>query len=134
VNDSEGRYKVMMPGVPGNVKFYGIMSMEIYYNIFNGTLYMTSGFAFPASGKILDSTVRVMLNNIFGGTNYKVEKSLNINGISGKSYVQKNLNAFRQVYVLNNNNTLYFAVGFSMSGTESSLGAVKKFFSFYHPD
>ena len=133
VNDSEGRYRAMMPGVPGKVKFYGIMSMEIYYNIFNGTIYMTSGFALPASEKGRDSTLRLMLDNMFGGTNYKVEKSLDINGISGKSYVQKRSDSYRQVYVLNNNSTVYIAVGFSTSGTESSLAAVKQFFDSYQP-
>ncbi len=133
VNDPDGRYKVMMPGTPGNIRLYGFLSMKMYYNIFNGTLYMTCSFPVPYASKGIDSSKNAMVKQIFGGSDYKLEKSLEINGIHGSSYIQKNAGGYKKLYFLNSENTIYFVVGFSTSDKESSLQAINQFFSSYKP-
>ncbi len=108
VNDPEGRYKVMMPGTPGNIRLYGFLSMKMYYNIFNGTLYMTCSFPVPYASKGIDSSKNAMVKQIFGGSDYKLEKPLEINGIHGSSYIQKNAGGYKKLYFLNSENTIYF--------------------------
>ncbi len=133
VNDPAGRYKVMMPGEPGNIRLYGILSMEMYYDIFNGTVYMTYSIPEPYSGKGLDSAENAMLKQMFGGPDYKREKALEINGIPGQSFIQKNSSGYKKVYLLNKGNILYLAAGFSSSDAENSLQALNRFFDSYQP-
>jgi uncharacterized protein YbaP (TraB family) len=133
VKDQDGRYKVLMPGTPGDIRFYGLLTMKMYYNIFNGTLYMTCSFPVPFDKKRIDSTENSMLRNIFGGSDYKLEKSLEINGIQGSSFIQKNSIGYKKVYFLKGENVIYFAVGFSVSEKEASLKAISQFFDSYQP-
>lgn len=133
VNDPDGRYKVMMPGTPGNIRLYGLVSMEIYYNIFNGTLYMTLSAPEPYSSKGLDSLQNSMLNQMFGGSDYKEEKTLEINGIHGRSFIQKNSSGYKKIYLFLKANMLYCALGFSASDTEGSLRAINQFFDSFQP-
>ncbi len=133
VSDADGRYKVLMPGEPGNIRLYGFLSMKMYYNIFNGTLYMVSSFPVPYSSKGIDSAKNTMLKQIFGGSDYKLEKPLEINGISGSSFIQKKASGYKKLYFLDVENTIYFAVGFSVSEKESSLQAINQFFNSYQP-
>jgi uncharacterized protein YbaP (TraB family) len=133
VNDPDGYYKVLMPGPPGNVRFYGLLSMKLYYNVFNGTLYMTFGMPSPLAGKGLDSSENAMLKQIFEGSDYKKEKDLEINGIHGSSFIQKKASGYKKVYLLKKENMMYFAMGFSISDKESSLKAISQFFDSYRP-
>ena len=128
VSDPEGHYKVLMPGKPGDLKLYGIMSLEVYFNIFNSTWYMTASAGLPYDSKGVDSISGEMLKQLFGSKTYKQEKSLDINGIPGKSYVLKNSDGYRKVYLLYKDNLMYYAVGFSASDTVTSIKAVDKFF------
>jgi uncharacterized protein YbaP (TraB family) len=133
VNDEEGRYKVLMPGTPGNIHLYGILNMKIYYNIINGTLYMTCSLPMPFTNKALDSSENEMLKQFFSGTNYKMEKSLEINGIPGRSFVQRESGGYKRIYLLRKESMIYFAIGFSTSEKEVSLKAIDKFFDSYQP-
>jgi uncharacterized protein YbaP (TraB family) len=133
VNDPDGHYKVMMPGTPGDLKFYGIMTMAMYFNIFNGTWYLTASASLPYDQKGLDSVERAMLKQLFGSRNYKEESNLVVNGVPGKSYVQKNAEGFKKAYFLYKDNILYYAVGFSASDTITSLNSVDKFFKSFQP-
>ncbi len=133
VNDPDGHYKVWMPGTPGNVSLYGVVSMKLYCNIFNGTMYMTYAMPVPYSKKNLDSTENGMLKQLFDGVDYKAEKSLAINGISGTAYVQDKKSGYKKVYLLKKGTTVYFAMSFSNSDKESSRQAINRFFDSYQP-
>ena len=133
VNDPEGRYKVSMPGTPGDISLYGFLSMKMYYDIFNGTLYMTCSFPVPYSSKGIDSAKDAMLKQVFGGSDYKLEKPLELNGIHGNSYIQKNATGYKRFYLLYGGNTIYFTFGVSTSDKESSLQAIDRFFDSYKP-
>ena len=95
VNDPEGHYKVQMPGTPGDIKFYGVMTMSMYFNIFNSTWYMSATASLPYAQKGLDSVKKVILKQLFGLKGYKEENPVEINGIPGKSYVQKDAEGLR---------------------------------------
>jgi uncharacterized protein YbaP (TraB family) len=133
VNDPDGRYKVWMPGIPGSVNLYGIVSMKLYYNVFNGTMYMTYAMPVPYDKKSLDSAVNSMMKQLFDGGEYRKEKSLEINGISGTAYVQDKKSGYKKVYLLVKGSTMYFAMGFSSSDKESSRQAINRFFDSYQP-
>ena len=128
VNDPEGHYKTLMPGKPGDIKLYGIVSMSMYYNIFNGTWYMAAYANIPYTQKAVDSVGKVMLKQLFGTGGYKEEKKIDINGIPGKSYVQKDADGYKKVYLLYKDNILYYAVAFSVSDEASAMKSVDKFF------
>ena len=122
-----------MPGTPGTVSFYGVLTMKFYYNIFNGTLYMTCSFPVPYNSKGIDSVKNSMAKQIFGGSDYTLDKTLEINGIHGSSYVQKNASGYKKLYFLEGGSTIYFAVGISVSEKESSLQVINQFFNSYQP-
>ena len=133
VNDPDGHYKVLMPGTPGDIKLYGIMTMAMYFNIFNGTWYLTTSANLPYDQKGLDSVEKTMLKQLFGSRNYKEDSNLNINGIPGKSYVQKNSDGYKKAYLLYKDNVFYYAVAYSASDTISALNSVDKFFKSFQP-
>ena len=133
VNDPEGHYKVMMPGTPGDVKFYDVLTMTMYFNIFNGTWYLAASASLPYDQKGLDSVEKVLLQQLFGAKGFKTETTLNINGIPGKSYILKDAEGYKKAYLLNKNNMLYYAVAFSASDTASALKSLDKFFTSYNP-
>jgi uncharacterized protein YbaP (TraB family) len=132
-NDPDGHYKVMMPGMPGNIRFYGVASMQLYFNIFNSTLYMTASTSLPYSGKGIDSTENRMLKQMFGGPDYKLEKKFEINGIQGKSFIQRNAGGYKRIYLFDKENAIYMAIGFSASEEETSIRAVNQFLDSYQP-
>jgi uncharacterized protein YbaP (TraB family) len=134
VTDPEGHYKVRMPGTPGDMLLFGIVSVKMYYNIFNGTMYMTYSMPVPYSKKGLDSSLNGMMKQVFDGEEFKKEKSLEINGISGTCYVQDNSVGYRKVYLLVKENMVYFAMGFSGSEKEGSKLAINQFFDSYQPN
>jgi uncharacterized protein YbaP (TraB family) len=133
VNDPDGRYKVMMPGTPGDLKFYGVMTMSMYFDIYNGTWYLTASASLPYDQKGLDSVERTMLKQLFGSRTYKEESKLDVNGIPGKSYVQKDVDGYKKAYLLYKNNILYYAVAYSASDTLTALNSVDKFFKSFQP-
>lgn len=133
VNDPDGRYKVMMPGTPGNMRLYGFLSTEIYYDIFNGTVYMTYSVPMPLSKSAFDSSVNGMMKQIFDGADYKPYKSLDINGIKGTAFVQDKSSGYKKVYLLEKDNMVYFAMGISVSDKEISRQAINRFFDSYQP-
>jgi uncharacterized protein YbaP (TraB family) len=133
VIDPEGHYKVMMPGTPGDVKFYGVLTMSMYFNIFNGTWYLAASASLPYDQKGLDSVEKSMLKQLFGPKGFKEETLSDINGIPGKSYVQKNTDGYKKAYLLYKDNMLYYAVAFSASDTASALKSVDRFFASYKP-
>jgi uncharacterized protein YbaP (TraB family) len=129
--DPEGHYQVEMPGIPGDVRYFGVLSMKMYFNIFNSTCYMTACTSLPYDTKGIDSVSKVMLRQFFGTEGYKQEKLLSINEIPGKSYVQKSQDGYKKVYMLYKNSLLYYAFGFSSSDTLSAVKAIDKFFDSY---
>lgn len=133
VNDPEGRYKVMMPGTPGDMHFYGIIAVKVFYNIFNGTVYMTYSMPTPYSRKGFDSAANGMMKEIFGSADFKVDKTLDINGIKGTAFVQDKSSGYKKVYLLEKEKMMYFAMGFSVSDKESSRQAVNRFFDSFQP-
>ncbi len=133
VNDPDGRYKVMMPGTPGDMHFYGILSVKVFYDIFNGTVYMTYSIPTPYSKKGFDSASNDMMKQIFGSDDFKTDKTLDINGIRGTAFVQDKSSGYKKVYLLEKENMVYLAMGFSMSDKESSRLAINRFFDSYQP-
>ncbi len=133
VMDPDGRYKVMMPGNPGIIRLYGLLTMQMYYNIFNGTLYMTFSMPAPYSGKVLDSAERAIMKPMFGGTDFKEEKRLLKNGFAGRSFSKKNAEGYKKIDIYNKDNIIYFALGFSTSDKEASLLALNQFFDSFQP-
>jgi uncharacterized protein YbaP (TraB family) len=133
VNDPEGRYKVMMPGTPGNIKVYGIMNMAMYFNIFNSTWYLTACTGLPYSQKGVDSVENEMLKQLFGSGKFKEEKLLNLNGIPGKSYILKDAGGYKKVYLLYSGSILYYAVAFAATNNVAALNAVDRFFDSFQP-
>jgi len=133
VNDPDGRYTVLMPGTPGDIKLYGIMTMAMYFDIFNGTWYLSASASLPYDQKGLDSVEKTMLKQLFGSRSYKEEGRLDINGIPGKSYVQKNAEGYKKAYLLGKDYVFYYAVAFSASDTISALNSVDKFFKSFQP-
>ena len=132
-NDPEGNYKVMMPAMPGNLRIFGIATMQLYFNIFNSTLYMTMCASMPYTGRRLDSIQNRMLSQMFGGQEYKFEKNLEINGIPGKSFIQKSTDGYRKIYLFNKENIVYVAIGFSATDEETSVQPVNRFLDSYQP-
>ena len=59
VKDEGGLYSAFMPGKPGNIGLYGVMNMQMYFDVFNSTVYLTSALNTPYSEKAADS--------VFGG-------------------------------------------------------------------
>ena len=132
-NDPDGNFKVMMPGKPGNLRVFGIASMQMYFNIFNSTLYVTICTSMPYSGKDMDSIENRMLKQMFGGQEYKFEKTLEINGIPGKSFIQKVSDGYKKIYAFNKGNLVYVAFGFSATEEQTGIQAINRFFDSYQP-
>ena len=133
VMDPNGHYRAKMPGTPGVVRMLGLFTMEMYYNIFDGTAYMTYSIPLPYSAKDLDSAENAMLKQVFGGPDYKLEKNLVLHGVAGRSIIQKKAAGFKKLYLLHKDHTLYLAMAYSSSDKEASLQAINRFFESYEP-
>ncbi|HEY8734686.1 MAG TPA: TraB/GumN family protein, partial [Puia sp.] len=130
--DPDGYYKVSMPGTPGNIRMYGILSMEIYFNIFNGTWYMATSMPLPYDQKGIDSIKKNILNQMFGKSGYSDQKLWEIDGIAGKSYIKKDASGYMKLNMLYKDSRLYYAIAFSSSDAKPSVEAVDNFFNSYH--
>jgi len=134
VADPNGYYKVQMPGKPGDIEMYGLLTMKMYFNIFNGTGYLVTSAATPYGQKGIDSVTAGFAENLFHDKQLKTAKNITINGISGKELEKKDEEGYKRGFILYKNNIIYMAVGFSTKTDDAGpVQEVKKFLDSFKP-
>lgn len=126
VEDKNGLYKAKMPGKPGEISMYGVMKMNMYFDIFSSTGYFASAMATPYGAGGIDSVSGVMGQYLFQD-GIKKGKKITVSGISGYEYEYENSEGFRKGYVLIKNNVLYLAYGHSVKKNASVSSDIDKF-------
>ena len=69
VKDEEGMYSASMPGKAGTMVLYGVMNMQMYFDVFSSTIYMTTAMKTPYTQKIADSIFGRVASYYFGTAN-----------------------------------------------------------------
>lgn len=123
VKDDQGLYKASMPGKPGDITFYGIMNMKMYFDIFSSTLYMTTAVKTPYSPKMADSVLGAMASYYFGNSK---GKPITINNIPGKEFISEKQN-YSHGYLLFKDGKMYIALGLSTKSGRAGEPAINRF-------
>jgi uncharacterized protein YbaP (TraB family) len=123
VKDEQGLYKASMPGKPGDITFYGIMNMKMYFDIFSSTLYMTTAVKTPYSPKMADSVLGAMATYYFGNAK---GKPITINNIPGKEFISEKQN-YSHGYLLFKDGKMYIALGLSTKSGRAGEPAINRF-------
>ena len=111
VKDDESYYQVSMPGIPGNVEVYGMLQMKMYFDLFNGTAYLSmavrSAFAPSRNDSLLDATAKRMFNR----PDKKDFVPIIINGAHGRIYTVRDHDGYKKGYLLIKDGVIYMAFG-----------------------
>ena len=133
VNDPDSLYKVDMPGKPGNIELYGVLTMKMYFNIFNSTAYMVTAAATPYGKKGIDSIMNLYAADLFKQKNPKNIKTISINGINGREMESTDADGYKHGYILSKDNIIYIVLGMAVKQSPETKNIVNKFLSSYHP-
>jgi len=125
VKDEQGLYKASMPGKPGDITFYGIMDMKMYFDIFSSTIYMTTALKTPYSPKMADSVLNVIASYYFGDSK---GKPITIDNIPGREFTSKKEN-YSHGYLLFKDGKMYIALGMSMKSGSADEPDINHFLS-----
>lgn len=123
VKDEQGLYKASMPGKPGDITFYGMMNMKMYFDIFSSTLYMTTAVRTPYSSKMADSVLGVMASYYFGKSK---GKPVSINNIPGKEFISEKPN-YSHGYLLFKDGKMYIALGMNTKSGRAGEPVINRF-------
>lgn len=123
VKDEQGLYTVSMPGKPGDITFYGMMNMKMYFDIFSSTLYMTTAVKTPYSPKMADSVLGAMASYYFGNAK---GKPITINNIPGKEFISEKQN-YSHGYLLFKDGKMYIALGMSTKTGRAGEPPINRF-------
>jgi len=126
VKDQGGMYTASMPGKPGNMVLYGMMNMQMYFDVFSSTIYMTTGMKTPYSQRIADSLFGNVASIYFGTSDYKKGKPVMINNVPGREFLSAK-NNYSHGYLLFKDGQIYMAVGLSMKKDSSAAISINRF-------
>jgi uncharacterized protein YbaP (TraB family) len=126
VKDEGGMYTVSMPGKPGSMLLYGMMNMQMYFDVFSSTIYMTTALKTPFSQHIADSVLGSVASAYFGTSDYKKGKPVTINNVPGREFLSSKKN-YSHGYLLFKDGRMYIAVAMSMKKDSSAATSVNRF-------
>ena len=126
VKDEEGMYSASMPGKAGTMVLYGVMNMQMYFDVFSSTIYMTTAMKTPYTQKIADSIFGRVASYYFGTANYKKGKPITINNVPGREFVATK-NNYSHGYLLFKDGRLYMAIAMCMKKDSSAAASINRF-------
>jgi uncharacterized protein YbaP (TraB family) len=129
IEEVNGLYKTKMPGQPATLEMYGILEMKMYYDISNSSAYLTAAMNTPYDKKTMDSLVRVMTKNVFKTNDLSKTKPISINQINGGELEKEDEEGYKHGYIMQKDNIMYIAVGFSIKRNDETEKALNKFLS-----
>ncbi len=126
VKDKGGMYSVSMPGQPGNMVLYGIMNMQMYFDVFSSTIYITTALKTPYSQYIADSIFGNVASYYFGTSDYKKGKPITIDNVPGREFLSVKKN-YSHGYLLFKDGEMYIAVAMCMKKDSSAATSINRF-------
>ena len=126
VKDEGGMYTASMPGKPGNMLLYGMMNMQMYFDVFSSTVFMTTALKTPFSQHMADSILGNVASAYFGTSDYKKGKPVMINNVPGREFLSAK-NNYSHGYLLFKDGQMYMAVGLSMKKDSSAAISINRF-------
>lgn len=126
VKDENGLYTVSMPGMAGDMDYYGFMKMKLFYDPFSSTVYMTSAMNTPYSKQMGDSLFDNLANEFFGSVKSRKSKPVTVNNIPGFEY-ESNNDSYSRGYLLFKEGKMYMALARSMKKTPSGATEISRF-------
>jgi hypothetical protein len=126
VKDDAGFYTATMPGKPGDLTLYDLITMKMYFDVFGSTIYMTAALKTPYSAHMTDSVFNVVSSYYFGDGSYAKGKQVTINGVHGKELFSAKDN-YSHGYLLSNDGILYMVIGMSMKADTSAAKSINRF-------
>jgi len=130
VRDEDGFYRASMPGAPGKMALYGVTTMELYFDVFSSTIYMTAALKTPYSQKMADSVFGKMTAYYFSTPDYTKGKPLLLNNIPGREFTSKKGN-YSHGYLLFKDGVMYLAIAMSMKKDSAAAPAINRFLHSY---
>lgn len=126
VKDEDGFYNVFMPGNPGDLTMYGVITMKMYFDVFNSTVYMTTALRTPYTDQAADSVFNVISNYYFTNGSFKKSKQIVLNGVPGRELTSYKEN-YSHGYLLFKDGVMYMAIGMSMKNDTSAASQINRF-------
>ncbi len=126
VKDPAGFYKVSMPGKPGDLVLYGILTMKMYFDVFTSTAYITTAMKTPYTPHMADSMLKGLSSYYFGEGSYAKGKPVNIDGVMGRELFSAK-KTYTRGYLLNKDGVMYIAIGISLKADTSGASSINRF-------
>lgn len=126
VADEGGLYTASLPGKPGNMTLYGVINMQMYFDVFSSTIYMTTALRTPYNQKMADSVLGNVASNYFGTSDFKQGKPVTINNVPGREFISAKEN-YSRGYLLFKDGMMYMAVAMSMKKDKSAAPDIDRF-------
>ncbi len=126
VKDEAGLYNASMPGKPGDLTLYGIITMKMYFDAFKSTIYMTTALKTPYSQSMADSVLSRITSYYFGMNDYTKGKPITLNNTLGREFFSTK-NNYSHGYLLFKDGTMYMAIAMSMKKDSSAASSINQF-------
>ena len=126
VSDDAGLYTASLPGKPGNMTMYGVMNMQVYFDVFSSTVYMTTALSTPYNQAMADSIFGNVADSYFGTSDYKKGKPVTINNVPGREFISTKEN-YSHGYLLFKDGMMYMAVAMCMKKDNSAAADIDRF-------
>jgi uncharacterized protein YbaP (TraB family) len=126
VKDEAGFYTASMPGKPGDLVLYGILTMKMYFDAFTSTAYITTALKTPYTQHMADSMLNGLASYYFGEGSYAKGKPVTIDGVPGKELFSTK-QTYSRGYLLNKDGIMYIAIGISIKDDTSGASSINRF-------
>lgn len=124
--DEDSLYTAEMPGIAGDMTFYGIMKMKMFYDAFSSTVYMTSALTSPLPKNKVDSVLNSMAKEFFSTEESPKGKPITIDNVTGLEY-ESTSGSYSRGYLLYENGKIFMALAKCQKEDTSAAGDIRRF-------